>query len=109
MARAKSREETEKEITAKACEEVGTKARDLMDMSHGKAPTAGSEDEGAASSRGGSSGSANDDASDDESSHTYCFDVLTITLGQIREMAEKCHFTVGEARVAGEEKTPELQ
>jgi hypothetical protein len=38
MAHAKSLEETEKEIASEAHGEVGTKARDLRDASHGEAP-----------------------------------------------------------------------
>jgi hypothetical protein len=80
MARAKLCEETEREITAEACEEGGTKARDLMDAGRGEAPAAGSENEDIISSRGDLGGSANVDASSDESSHIYCFGASTITL-----------------------------
>jgi hypothetical protein len=109
MARAKSLEETEKEISAKACGEVGTTARELPDTGHSEALAVESENEGAASSGGGSGSSVDDDGSSDESSRTYCFGASTITLSRIREMAKKGYFAEGEARAAGEETTPESQ
>jgi hypothetical protein len=97
MARPKLLEETEKEIAAKACGEIGTMVRDLTDVSYGEAPAVGSEDEGAVSRGGGLVGSANDDASGDECLCMYWFNASTITLGRIREMAEKGYFVEGEA------------
>jgi hypothetical protein len=47
LAHAKLREETEKEIAAKACEEVGTMATDLTNAGRGEASTTVCENEGA--------------------------------------------------------------
>jgi hypothetical protein len=47
-------------------------------------------------------------ASDNENSRTYYFGASTITLGHIREMAEKGYFVDGEARAPGAETIPEL-
>jgi hypothetical protein len=87
-------------------EEVGTRVRDKTDAGGGEAPAAGSENEDAALGGGGSDDSADADASDNESSHTYCLSTSTITLGRIREMAEKGYFVEGQARAAGEEMIP---
>jgi hypothetical protein len=50
MARAKSHEETEKEIGAKGCE-VGTTVRDQLDAGRNEAPAVGFENEGVVSRR----------------------------------------------------------
>jgi hypothetical protein len=104
MVRAKLLEETEKEIAAKSHGEVETKARDLRDAGHSKAPVE-SANEGVVPSGGGLGGFADDNASRDEISLTYFFGASTITLGRIWEMAEKGYFAEGEARAMGEETT----
>jgi hypothetical protein len=54
-------------------------------------------DEGQASSEGGMDGSTDEEASDNENSRTYCLSASTITLGRIKEMAEKGYFLDGKA------------
>jgi hypothetical protein len=69
MARLKSLEETEGEITAEAHGVVGTRAKDGPDGNHDEAPAV-SENEGVVSSGDDSGDSTDDDASGDESSRT---------------------------------------
>jgi hypothetical protein len=65
-----------------------------------KVPIA-SGDEGHALSGGETDGSTDGGASDNKNTQTYSFGASIITLGHIKEMAEKGYFVDGKARAPG--------